>query len=123
MGRGVRRRRHDGGGRGPPRASLDDPGDERRELSTPHRPSRTGTSKTSSSGDNYNDNYRRQLTQPAPAVDKPPAHRTSLWTAPRGVHGFDHRSPADAYGLTRFACQTAVERRSRKQTTKPLNFN
>ena len=32
-------------------------------------------------------NYRRQLTETAPAVDKPPAHRTSLCTAPRGVRG------------------------------------
>jgi len=28
----------------------------------------------------------------------------------------DHRSPADAYGLTRFACQTAVEKEIKEQT-------
>lgn len=47
------------------------------------------------------------MSQLAPAVDTPPAHRTSLWTALPGAWTA-HRSPADAYGLTRFACQTAV---------------
>ena len=32
----------------------------------------------------------------------------------------DHRSPADAYGLTRFACQTAVEKEIKEQTAKTL---
>ena len=44
---------HDGGRGGPARASLDDPGDERGELPTPHRASRTGTSR--------NELGRRQL--------------------------------------------------------------
>lgn len=32
----------------------------------------------------------------------------------------DHRSPADAYGLTRFACQTAVEKETKEKTAKTL---
>ena len=56
----------------------------------------------------------------APAVDKPPAHRTSLWTAPSRGPWPDHRSPADAYGLTRLACQTAVEKEIKENTVKTL---
>jgi len=56
----------------------------------------------------------------APAVDKPPAHRTSLWTAPRGVRGLTTAPRADAYGLTRFACQTAVEKETKEKTAKTL---
>jgi len=32
----------------------------------------------------------------------------------------DHRSPADAYGLTRFACQTAVEKEIKEETANTL---
>jgi len=42
----------------------------------------------------------------APAVDKPPAHRTWPVDGPSGPW-LAHRSPAFASGLTRFACQTA----------------
>ncbi len=52
----------------------------------------------------------------APAVDKPPAHRGKpRGQPPRGGPWLDHRSPIDAYGLTRFACQTAVEKEIKKQ--------
>ena len=42
----------------------------------------------------------------APAVDKPPAHRTWPVDGPSGPW-LAHRSPAFASGLTRLACQTA----------------
>jgi putative transposase len=42
----------------------------------------------------------------APAVDKPPAHRTGPVDGPSGPW-LAHRSPVFASGLTRFACQTA----------------
>ncbi len=32
----------------------------------------------------------------------------------------DHRSPADAFGLTRFACQTAIEKDIQETTAKTL---
>ena len=32
----------------------------------------------------------------------------------------DHRSPADAFGLTRFACQTAIEKEFQETTAKTL---
>ena len=83
MGRGVRRRSHDGGRRGSPGASLDHPGDERRELSAPRRSGRTTHGQARPRGNND----CNRMSHIASAVDKPPAHRTSLWTAPRGVRG------------------------------------
>ena len=60
------------------------------------------------------------MNKTAPAVDKPPAHRTRPVDSPSRGPWLDHRSPADAYGLTRFACQTAIEKEVKEKPDKTL---
>lgn len=56
------------------------------------------------------------------AEDNPPAHRTCLWTALAGAWA-GHRSPADAYGLTRFACQPFEKENRQNHQAEPNHSN
>ena len=42
-----------------------------------------------------------------------------LWTAPGGVRGLPTAPRLGAYGLTRFACQTAVKKEVQDKTEEP----
>ena len=83
VGRGVRRAGHDAGRRRPPGAPLDDPRDERRELPAARGSGGASAGKTRA----RDDNYCHHMNKTAPAVDKPPAHRTRPVDSPCGVRG------------------------------------
>jgi hypothetical protein len=54
----------------------------------------------------------------APAVDKPPAHRTSLWTAPRGVRALPTAPRSMPYGPDALRLPTADRSIDQQQQTK-----